>query len=399
MKQEVFIETLQRELSSLPKQAVDEIIADYREYFGDALAAGRREEEVVAALGDPVKLARELKAQANYRQWQDRRSFGNLIRVIVSISGLGLLNVLLLIPFMVYLVFLTVGYLVSAGLTIAGLIGVLALSGHHFFGKPGHEAVSFNLFGNPSSIGERSEHNKAPADSAAASQAQESSQASKPASNGNGGDGGDDGEDSTPGNLKSLKIVGDRFVFNLQDDSKLELVTRAGTIEIRNDGDNFRFESSSEAARHLLTRESDGQWSIARDDVQTLELKDDDEKISFVRSGSDPKSGVWDISSDDGDNVKLEQDEHGKTNHLTAQNGQNTVDIGDGKIAINDGHSVIHVAATDSEYTYAIVMLPVGLIGLALCIWLTRITWRFMTRYVKRQIDVVSASIERQQAS
>ncbi|WP_144153592.1 DUF1700 domain-containing protein [Paraburkholderia sp. BCC1885] len=379
MKQDVFIETLQRELSSLPKQAVDEIIADYREYIGDALAAGRREEEVIAALGDPVKLARELKAQANYRQWQDRRSFGNLIRVIMSISGLGLLNVLLLVPFMLYLVILTAGYAVSVALTIAGLVGVVALSGHHFFGKPGHGPVSFNLLG--SSIGQQ-----AKAVTGGASDAKEASDSS-------------DSDDETPGNLKSLKIVGGRFVFTLQDDSRLELVTRAGAIEIRKDGDNVRFESSSEEARHLLTRDADGQWSIARDDVQTLELKDDDEKVSFVRSSSDPKSGVWDISSDDGDNVKLEQDEHGKTDHVTAQSGQNTVDIGDGKIAINDGHDVIRVAASDSEYTYAIVMLPIGLIGLALCIWLTRITWRVVTRYVKRQIDVVSASLERQQTS
>jgi hypothetical protein len=84
---------------------------------------------------------------------------------------------------------------------------------------------------------------------------------------------------------------------------------------------------------------------------------------------------------------------------VTAHSGQNTVDIGNGKIAIDDGHEVIRVAASDSEYTYAIVMLPIGLIGLALCIWLTRITWRGMARYVKRQIDVVSASLERQQTS
>jgi uncharacterized membrane protein len=378
MKQEVFIEALRRELSSLPKQAVDEIIADYREYIGDALAAGRREEDVIAALGDPVKLARELKAQANYRQWQDRRSFGNLIRVIMSISALGLLNVLLLVPFMLYLVLLTVGYLVSAGLTIAGVVGVIALSGHHFLGKTARDALPFSF-----------------------STSSSSSEQAKVAPGGASGtkDADDDSDDQTPANLKSLKIVGDRFVFNLHDDSRLELVTRAGAIEVRNDGNNFRFESSSEAARHLLTKGDDGTWSIARDDVVTLELKDDDGKVSFVRSSSDPKSGVWDISSDDGDNVKLEQDEHGKTNHLTAHSGQDTVDIGNGKIAINDGHDVIRVAASDSEYTYAIVMLPIGLIGLALCIWLTRITWRSVTRYVKRQIDVVSASLDRQQTS
>jgi uncharacterized membrane protein len=376
MKQEVFIEALRRELSSLPKQAVDEIIADYHEYIGDALAAGRREEDVIAALGDPVKLARELKAQANYRQWQDRRSFGNLIRVIMSISALGLLNVLLLVPFMLYLALLTAGYAVSVGLTIAGLVGVIALSGHHFFGKTARDALPFSF----------------------------SSSSSEQAKTAPGGasdtkDADDDSDDQTPTSLKSLKIVGDRLVFNLQDDSKLELVTRSGSIEIRNDGDNFKFESSSEAARHLLTKDADGTWSIPRDEVVTLELKDDDEKVSFVRSSSDPKSGVWDISSDDGDNVKLEQDANGKTNHVTAHSGEDTVDIGNGKIAINDGHDVIRVAASDSEYTYAIVMLPIGLLGLVLCIWLTRITWRSVARYVKRQIDVVSASLERQQTS
>ena len=383
MKQDVFIEALRRELSSLPKPAVDEILADYREYIGDALAAGRREEDVIAALGDPVKLARELKAQANYRQWQDRRSFGNLIRVIMSISALGLLNVLLLIPFMLYLAVLTVGYVVSAGLTIAGLVGVIALSGHHFFGKTARDALPFSFSTSPS----RSASETAQAAPGGASATKDADDAD------------DDSDDETPTNLKSLKIVGDRFVFNLSDDSRLEVVTRAGAIQIRNNGGKLRFESSSDAARHLLTNDADGTWSIARADVITLQLKDDDEKVSFARSASDPKSGVWDISSDDGDNVKLEQDAHGKTSHLTAKTGQDSVDISNGNVAINDGHDVIRVKASEGEYTYAIVMLPIGLLGLALCIWLTRITWRRVARYVKRQIDVVSESLDRQQTS
>ena len=387
MKQEVFIEALRQELSSLPKPAVDEIIADYREYIGDALAAGRREEEVIAALGDPVKLARELKAQASYRQWQDRRSFGNLIRVIMSISALGLLNVLLLIPFMVYLALLTAGYAVSVGLTIAGLVGVIALSGHHFFGKMSHETLPFGF--------SNSEHAKGAHDlgasaarAAGASDAAGTQEADK-----------DDSDSDTPGNLKGLKIVGDRFVIDLQDDSKLSLVTRAGAIEIKKDDDNFKFEATSDAARQLLTKEKDGTWSIARDDVVDLDLKDDDEHVSLARTGKDAKSMVWDISTDDGDHVTLQEDQQGKPSHVTAQSGPDSVDIGDGKVAIDDGHHKIRVATSGSEYTYAIVMLPIGLIGLALCIWLTRITWRAVSRYVKRQLDVVSASLDRQQPS
>ena len=389
MKQDVFIEALRQELSSLPKPAVDEIIADYREYIGDALAAGRREEEVIAALGDPVKLGRELKAQASYRQWQDRRSFGNLIRVVMSISTLGLLNVLLLIPFMVYLALLTAGYAVSVGLTIAGFVGVIALSGHHFFGKTTRDMLPFSF--------SSSEHAKGSHDAAAsvaaavgASAASDTQEADDDAS---------DSDSDAPGNLKSLKIVGDRFVIDLQDDSKLSLVTRAGAIEIKKDGDDFKFEATSDAARQLLTKEKDGTWSVARADVVALDLKDDDEHVSLARTGKDATSMVWDISTDDGDHVKLEEDQHGKPSHLTAQSGSDSVDIGDGKVAIDDGRHVIRVAASDSEYTYAIVLLPIGLIGLALCIWLTRITWRGVSRYVKRQIDVVSASLDRQQPS
>jgi uncharacterized membrane protein len=378
MKQDVFIETLRQELGSLPRQAVDEIIADYHEYIGDALAAGRREEEVIAALGDPVKLARELKAQANYRQWQDRRSFGNLIRVIVSISGLGLLNVLLLVPFMIYLVLLTVGYVVSAGVTIAGIVGLIALSSHHFFGKTARDALPFSFSSEPAKT----------APLAVASGASGAQAAND-----------DEDSDDAPGNLKDLKVVGNRFVFDLQEGSKLSLVTRAGALEMAKDDDGkFKFESTSEDARHMLTKNSDGTWSIARDDVVALDLKDDDDNhVSVSRSGKDGKSMVWDVKSDEGDSVRVEQDANGQSKNLTVHSGSDSVEVGNGKVDIDDGRHVIRVQASDSEYTYAIAMFPIGVVGLLLCIWLTRVTWRAVSRYVKRQFDVISASLERGQ--
>ena len=113
----------------------------------------------------------------------------------MSISALGLLNVLLLVPFMVYLALLTAGYAVSVGLTIAGVVGVIALSGHHFFGKTARDALPFSF---------------------STSSSEQSKAAPGAASDAKDADSNSD--DDTPGNLKSLKIVGDRFVFNLQDD-------------------------------------------------------------------------------------------------------------------------------------------------------------------------------------
>lgn len=374
MKQDEFIEVLRRELGSLPRQAVDEMVADYREYIGDALAAGRREEDVIAALGDPVKLARELKAQANYQQWQSRRSVGNLLRVMMSIAGLGLLNVLLLVPFMLYLVVLTFGYVAFTGLTIAGIVGVVALSGHHLFGTPSHGIPSIHL-------GSSQHDNASDADIATASSDNGSSE-------------------EAPGNLKDLKIVGDRFVFDLQDGSRIRMVTRAGPIEMRNDDDELKIESPSDKARALLTKEKDGTLSIRRDEVATLDVRnDDDDRVSFVGAGQDGKSARWKMSSSDGDHVEITEDAHGNTSSFSANSGSDSVQIRNGSIDIDDGHDRIRVHASDSKYNYLVAMLPIGVLGLLFCLWLTRISWRAATRYVKQQIDVVSASLDHGQVS
>lgn len=377
MKQDEFIEALRRELSSLPKQAIDEVVADYREYIGDAIAAGRREEDVVAALGDPVKLARELKAQANYRQWQSRRSVGNLFRVMASIAGLGLLNVLLLVPFMLYLMVLTLGYVVFTGLTIAGIVGVVALSGHHLFNTPSHGIPSIHFGSDKSDKSDKSVEAKNPDASASP-----------------GGD--TDSEEESPGNLKDLKIVGNRFVFDLQDGSRVSMVTRAGPIKMRKEDDELKIDAAGDGARQLLTKEKDGTLSVSRDEVMTLDVRnDDDDRVSFVSAGPNGKSAVWKISGDDGDHVQIEEDAHGNTSSVTANSGPDSVHLRNGSVDIADGHERIHVHGSGGKYNYLVAMLPIGVLGLLLWVWLTRISWRAVTRYVKRQIDVVSASLDR----
>jgi uncharacterized membrane protein len=377
MKQDEFIEVLRRELSSLPKQAVNEIVADYREYIGDATAAGRREEDVVAALGDPIKLARELKAQANYRQWQSRRSLGNLFRVMVSIAGLGLLNVLLLAPFMLYLVVLTIGYVTFTGLTLAGIVGVIALSGHHLFGTPSHGIPSIHFASR-----EDDKTADSNSDDASASNSASNSAAAT---------------EESPGNLKDLKIVGNRFVFDLQDGSRVSMVTRAGPIKMRKDDDQLRIETPSDAARQLLTKESDGTLSVSRDQVLTLDVRnDDDDRVSFASAGQDGKSGVWKMAGDDGDNVRIEEDAHGNTSSVSANSGPDSVQIRNGNVDIADGHDRILIHAPGDKYSHMVAMLPVGVLGLLFWVWLTRISWRAVTRYIKRQIDVVSASLDRE---
>ncbi|KVN07385.1 MULTISPECIES: DUF1700 domain-containing protein [unclassified Burkholderia] len=292
MKQDAFSQRLRQALGSLPKRDIDEIVADYREYIGDALAAGRAEEDVIAALGDPEKLARELKAQANFRQWEERRSFGNLMRVVGSIAGLGLLHLILLVPFLLYMLVLTTGYVFFGALTVAGLVTLVAFGSHYVFGTPVPGVLPFG--GGAAQVG---------AAGAAGATA---------------GKGAADGTEARGG-------------------------------EIANTG------------------------------------------------ASAPGVNVPGVA---GGNVQITPDGRGGMN-LSVTNGENAVSIVGGRITVDNGKQHVSVAAPTGfalggiAFGYGLAMLPIGIVGLLVCIWLTRVTWRALVRYVRRRIDAVSAKLER----
>lgn len=385
MTQDAFIQQLRHELRSLPKQVVDEIVADYREYFGDALAAGRSEAEVVAALGDPVKLARELKAQASFRQWETRRSFGNLMRVVVSIAGLGLLQLFLLIPFMFYLLMLTVGYMVSGALVVAGLVTVVALGSHHLFGWPAFHSLPFTFESSDVKTGQQASTN--------------------------GNDDDDDDADDIPkqgdprlatANMKVFRVDGDRFVLRPDAATRISVVTLAGPIDIKNDDGKLKINSVG-GARDLFKVDPDGTWSIAATDIVALDLKDGEgDKVSVARIGTGAKALAWDIRNH-GDHVSFVQGADGSGKRLAVNSGSDSVVIDRDHISIKDGSDNVVIVGPHGSgigaMIYGFAMLVAGIVGLWLCLWLTRITWRALVRYVQRQLDLITARLDEGQSA
>jgi uncharacterized membrane protein len=98
MTREVFISRLREGLRGLPPRAVDDIAADYEAHFADGEAAGRSEAEVAAALGDPARLARELRAEAGLKRWEQERSPSGAAAAVFAVLGLGALDLLILLP-------------------------------------------------------------------------------------------------------------------------------------------------------------------------------------------------------------------------------------------------------------------------------------------------------------
>ncbi len=127
MNKEQFLKSMRKELSRLPKAELDEIIADYQEYFHDGMASGRSEEEIARALGDPKKLARELLAQQHIDAWKADKSIGNLMRVVLAVAALGSLNLFLAIPMLAFMAVLTVSYACSMALIVIGIVFALSL--------------------------------------------------------------------------------------------------------------------------------------------------------------------------------------------------------------------------------------------------------------------------------
>ncbi|HXP96956.1 MAG TPA: DUF1700 domain-containing protein [Telmatospirillum sp.] len=122
-----FLSSLRDGLAGLPDQDIDDILSDYHAHFADGEAAGRSEDEVAAALGDPVRLARELKAEARLRRWEKKRSVGNLAGVIFALIGLATVDVFLLIPLLSLLAFFVlIGGVTVSAVTLSGLGALFA---------------------------------------------------------------------------------------------------------------------------------------------------------------------------------------------------------------------------------------------------------------------------------
>ena len=133
MNRVVFLRTLRDGLAGLPAHEIDDILADYAAHFDEAHASGRNEEEVATALGDPRRLARELRAETGLRRWENHRSPGNSASALLALGGLAAVDILFLLPvlFAVMLTVLVIGLVIFVlGIVGIGLLLSLLKIGH-----------------------------------------------------------------------------------------------------------------------------------------------------------------------------------------------------------------------------------------------------------------------------
>lgn len=117
-----FLDTLRRRLGGLPQAEIDELVSDYATHFADGMAAGRSEAGIAAALGDPMRLARELRAEAGFRRWETARTPANFFAVLFGFLALIAVDFVFLLPLLVGLALFTlITGIVLLALCIAGI--------------------------------------------------------------------------------------------------------------------------------------------------------------------------------------------------------------------------------------------------------------------------------------
>jgi uncharacterized membrane protein len=114
MTREDFIGRLRVGLRGLAPAAIEEAVADYETHFAEARAAGRDEAEVAAALGDPERLARELRTEAGLKRWEAERNPSSAANAVFAVLGLGAIDILILLPVLLWIGGILLGFAIVA---------------------------------------------------------------------------------------------------------------------------------------------------------------------------------------------------------------------------------------------------------------------------------------------
>ncbi|HLY79227.1 MAG TPA: DUF1700 domain-containing protein [Caulobacteraceae bacterium] len=130
-----FIARLRQGLVGLPLQAQSDIVADYETHFNEGLAAGRSEADVAAALGDPDRLARELRTEVGVQRWQAQRNPEAAAAAVFAVLGLGAIDILVLLPILITVVSVLCAFGIVA--LVGFVAGAFVLAAGPFAHGPG----------------------------------------------------------------------------------------------------------------------------------------------------------------------------------------------------------------------------------------------------------------------
>lgn len=141
MERTEFLQSLEGLLAGIPPEERKEILYDYEEHFEAGAAAGHSDEAIIAKLGTPALLAKELLLDYSITAAENKRSFSNIMRAVWKVARINLINIFAVaLPVGLGLLAAALLTVVAAALLLSPLLIIVALL------QRGFELFLFNLF-------------------------------------------------------------------------------------------------------------------------------------------------------------------------------------------------------------------------------------------------------------
>ena len=134
MTKEAFLRELARHLEALPLSERAEALNYYRDYIEDGADAGRTEEEVVASLEPPEKIAAQIRMDSAFAQAAKRPTAKNTTKAALAVFGVLSLPIALPLALVIIAVVLCVlaaafAVIVSVACAIVAVVAAMIIFG------------------------------------------------------------------------------------------------------------------------------------------------------------------------------------------------------------------------------------------------------------------------------
>ncbi|UBH15681.1 HAAS signaling domain-containing protein [Macrococcus armenti] len=126
MNRNEFLNTLYNNLSSLNENEKQSILFEYETHFEDGLLDGKSEQLIASELGDPKRIAKELKSTYIVDRAEQNPSTSNVMNAVMATIGLGILNIFFMsVPLFTY-ISLMFSMIIMAGIFIISPLFLVA---------------------------------------------------------------------------------------------------------------------------------------------------------------------------------------------------------------------------------------------------------------------------------
>ncbi|NMD71475.1 DUF1700 domain-containing protein [Bacillus sp. DNRA2] len=128
MNKQQFLAKLSSGLKHLPAAERQDILQDFEEHFSIGKESGKSEEQILATLGSPQQIAKDMLATYHLEKVENTATTGNIFRAVWAVIGLGFFNlVIVLAPFIALVALVFAGWVAGLAMVVSPILFIISV--------------------------------------------------------------------------------------------------------------------------------------------------------------------------------------------------------------------------------------------------------------------------------